>query len=377
MSAPVAVFLFCCFASLGVGRATAPPAVETVRAWVASGVEAFRAERFAEALVEFRRAEPHAAALGARAAVRFNIARCLDELGRSADAIAAFERYLAFPDKPAPRRRAVARIQALVAQTYGTLDVRCDPPGAGLKAAGPTPKAGACPANWQRLLPGEYAIAMFVAGKAVDRRTVAVTVGETARVELRHQDGALAVTATVPGATIYVDGRAMGTSPATVPLPPGEHAVRVIALGYRPWRAVVEVSAAKTVTVRAALQAWKPTPAKQPVWRTVLPWALAGASTASLVAGGVLFARGQDAETDAARTYARYRAADGPTEAAALRDQTRAHDRAAASDRRWALGLFGAGAAFAAASVWAFMGRDQLTATGGADGFGLGWRIRW
>lgn len=376
-SATIIIFFFFWAASPAGATPTERPTPETVQAWIATGVEAFRAGRHEAALTEFRKAEPHAALSGGRAAVRFNIARCLDELGRFPEAIAAYERYLAFPDKPGPRRRAVARISALVSKTYGRLDVQCEPPGAGLKATGPTASTGTCPARWERLLPGAYTISLFVAGKPVDRQTATVRVGHTATAKLRQRDGALTVRSNVGGATIYVDGRAVGTSPVTLPLAPGTYAVRAVALGRRPWRSEVEVKPARTAVLTAELALWTAGNPDPPGWTKIAPWVLAGVSAASLIAGGIFLSNSQDAEDAADRAYASYRGATVPADAAALRSRTRAHDKAAKDDRMWAIGLLGTGTALAAATVWAFIGLEQLVTVAGPNEFGLGWGIEW
>ena len=51
--------------------------------------------------------------------LRFNLGRCLEELGRPREAISAFERYLDTPDSETARARATERIAALEEEQTG------------------------------------------------------------------------------------------------------------------------------------------------------------------------------------------------------------------------------------------------------------------
>jgi hypothetical protein len=124
------------------------------KVYVEAGVKLFKAKDYEGALVEFRRAEPMGAALGDMAGIRFNIARCLEELGRPAEAIPAFERYLALSDRESPRRRAKRAIERL-ANRVGSLAIQCDAAGTVIRVGDRTYK---CPTIVGLLAPGRHTV---------------------------------------------------------------------------------------------------------------------------------------------------------------------------------------------------------------------------
>lgn len=135
----------------------APPAVaapsrldaETREAVAAAGRH-FSAGRYAEALDALRRIEDR---VPEDASVRWNIARCLEELGRPREAIAAFERARALSADDADRDAADGRIAALRARLPGALWIVCE--GGTVRVDGLDPAA--CPARWDAVPPGRRA----------------------------------------------------------------------------------------------------------------------------------------------------------------------------------------------------------------------------
>ncbi len=57
------------------------------------------------------------------------------------------------------------------------------------------------------------------------------------------------------GAEITVDGKFVGSTPSTLRLVPGEHAVRVEKSGYKAWQRTLGISAGGSVSINPALEA--------------------------------------------------------------------------------------------------------------------------
>jgi hypothetical protein len=62
------------------------------------------------------------------------------------------------------------------------------------------------------------------------------------------------VKSTPPGADINVDGKYMGSTPSTIQLAPGEHAVSIEKKGLPPWQRTMTVTAGGSVTINATLE---------------------------------------------------------------------------------------------------------------------------
>ena len=99
--------------------------------------------------------------------------------------------------------------------------------------------------------------------------------GEREAAELAKLVGAIAVEGAAPGAQIAIDGRDRGVSPAPGPLRvlTGSHLVRVLAEGFLPFEARVEVLAGETarITVVEQRRAPEAPPAPRPAPRAAPP----------------------------------------------------------------------------------------------------------
>ncbi|MFZ4736488.1 MAG: hypothetical protein ACOYM9_11115 [Bradymonadia bacterium] len=170
--------------------ASAPedPAALMVRAQAAIDAASgkFRAGDFDGALGPLREAEALASAANdpALATVRFNIARCLEELDRPAEAVAAFERYLELPDETHRKERAWVAIRALEPRAFGTLQVSCRPAGVRLVANALEASPVLCPWQRARVAPGRYTIEAQAPGYAPTTREVEVKLGPPTFVDL-------------------------------------------------------------------------------------------------------------------------------------------------------------------------------------------------
>ena len=67
--------------------------------------------------------------------------------------------------------------------------------------------------------------------------------------------GALRVDSRPPGASVFVDGKLVGTTPLSLPsVPAGTHAIRLEYEGYRRWTSAIRVVASEQNRVTASLE---------------------------------------------------------------------------------------------------------------------------
>lgn len=87
----------------------------------------FKSKDFTGALDALRKAEPLLTGDPSQSVARFNIARCLEELGRPVEAAAAYDLYLTRPDEARRQARARDALARLTTTSVGTLAIRCTP----------------------------------------------------------------------------------------------------------------------------------------------------------------------------------------------------------------------------------------------------------
>jgi hypothetical protein len=68
------------------------------------------------------------------------------------------------------------------------------------------------------------------------------------------QPATVTVKSTPVGADINVDGKFVGNTPSTIPLPPGDHMISVEKEGLRPWQREMTVSAGGSINIDATLE---------------------------------------------------------------------------------------------------------------------------
>ncbi len=123
--------------------------------------KAFVAGDFERALADYSALEPLLETWKGReretAIARFNLARCLDELNRGAEAITAYERSLKQGLSDTIIAQVKTRIATLEKTALGTLEVRCDALDAVVTVAG-VKRSGACNEYWRKLKPGTYQV---------------------------------------------------------------------------------------------------------------------------------------------------------------------------------------------------------------------------
>jgi hypothetical protein len=156
-----------------------PPAATGAQGSIDRASDLFRARDFVGALESLRSAEIVASAANdpALATIRFNIARCLEELERGPEALTAYETYLALPDEPHRKERAWAAVRALEARHFGALAVACHPASSRVEVGGVTAQPAPCPFEQRRLAPGTYTVTVRALGHRPESRAVLVAPG--------------------------------------------------------------------------------------------------------------------------------------------------------------------------------------------------------
>jgi len=138
------------------------------------------------------------------------------------------------PVAPAKGRNARKKA-ALAAIIPGGLAIDSTPQGAQVQLDGKTDPSWVTPFALTNVQPGQHSITVSKAGYSTDQRTVNVTAANraTTLVHLTQLMATLVVKSDPAGASIYVDGRDMGTkTPAQVSVDKGQHVVLVRMPGY-------------------------------------------------------------------------------------------------------------------------------------------------
>ncbi len=162
-----------------------PTQLRRAQALVNEASAAFRSKDYLAALKALRAAEPLAEKADdpALPQIRFNIARCLEQLGRPAEAMAAYDRYNELPDASHRKQRAFEAMRQLRGQVFGTLSVACSPTGSLVEIAGITKGAASCPWQSQEVKPGAYAVKISHPGYESKIETIDIEAGKSFKVE--------------------------------------------------------------------------------------------------------------------------------------------------------------------------------------------------
>lgn len=141
--------------------------------------ELFRTGDFEGALGELRRAE----ALTDLAVVRYNIARCLEEMGKEAEAVGAFDKYLALNDASGGsadrQKRARETVARLAPKLFGGLEVTCPVEGSSVFVMELMQAPAPCPWKAEKVPPGTYEVQTFSPGFAPFVTKVTVPPGKS------------------------------------------------------------------------------------------------------------------------------------------------------------------------------------------------------
>lgn len=148
--------------------------------------QSYGAGDFEAALAALKKAEviAESAQDASLASIRFNIARCLEQLGRVEDALEAYKRYDQLPDAPHRKQKAFTAMQALEQQVFAVLSVSCAPAGAVVSIPGVTKGPRPCPWQSAKVLPGAYAVRVSAPGHAEEVRSITVKAGTAENVQV-------------------------------------------------------------------------------------------------------------------------------------------------------------------------------------------------
>lgn len=228
-----------------------------------------REAAYAEAAEEFRRAYetlPHFEVL-------YNLALAYVELGRSLDALATFERYLAEgASNVAPARRSeveqeILRLRAQV----GELRLTVAPAEARVLIDG-QPTAAETRSSPIRLGVGRHEVTAQAQGYVPIARSFELVANEPLDLSIALErapprkappvPGKLEVTCRVPGAGISVDGRNVAKTPLEEPLllPAGYRVLAFARAGYANVQSPVRVTSGKVASIDCGLQELNPLP---------------------------------------------------------------------------------------------------------------------
>jgi len=174
-------------ALLAASASAAPESAATrhkVQAHLDRAAKKYAAKDFGGALAELKAAEK----LSDLAVVRYNVARCYEELGRSAEALAAFESYLALTDSTAGaadrKKRAGEEAKRLEPKVFGSVSIRCSVASAKLTVAHLVETAQPCPLTRDRVKPGSFEVHAEAPGFVPVTVTLQVKAGERADLPL-------------------------------------------------------------------------------------------------------------------------------------------------------------------------------------------------
>ncbi|MEZ4463573.1 MAG: hypothetical protein R3F60_12490 [bacterium] len=194
----------------------------------------FLKKQYAEAVEQYRQAEAAGLLPPEVRIVRWQIARSLEEAGANADALTAFEAYLAVEEDAERQKEARAHIANLELLTFGAIAVEC---ASGYQVSLNQEAPAPCPILRRRLPPGQYAVTLHNASPdlAWPTQTIELAAGPPTTVTFAEPSRAIVESRVVDRALeISVDGVAVGPAPRTIVLPPGEHAFTGTA-GKRTW----------------------------------------------------------------------------------------------------------------------------------------------
>ncbi len=244
-----------------------------------SGKNLFEIGDFRGALLKFA----HAFDLSAEPRLLWNMAACEKEAHRYARAVNLVERYLKTGGEkitPEARANATGTLEALKG-LYSRVTVEGAPTDAKLYVDDEAVE-----------LPFDMKVPLDVGTRRLRfehpdfeplTRSLEITGGKDESVTVEMQPlpaGRLAVVAS-PGDTIVVDGKVVGTERWESRVQPGQHTLRVTAVGKKPYEATVQVTGEGIRTIQVSLQEQK----KSALW----PYIVGGLALASGAAVGGYF----------------------------------------------------------------------------------------
>jgi len=172
------------------------------------------------------------------------------------------------PPKSDDRRRETPAAPAPVALSNGRLVIRSTPAGAHVTVDGKD--AGATPATVRELARGPHNVRVTQDGYAADERRIVLTeerMSQAMRFELTKKPvpgaapappagpGGLMVESRPTGASVFVDGRLIGTTPVAIEsVSAGDHSIGLESAGYQRWVGSVRVATGERARITASLE---------------------------------------------------------------------------------------------------------------------------
>ncbi len=183
----------CRAAALLLALAATPPLaraqgddVQAAQALVNEAAQNFGAGDLAAAVKALRTAAPLAERSQPTAVptIRFNIARCLEELERWDEALEAYEAYNPLPDQQHRKQRAWQAVQALEKRVYGAVAVTCTPGGALVRLVERPDDVRPCPARFEKVKAGPHTVRVEHPSAPQAEVEVTVEAGATATAQV-------------------------------------------------------------------------------------------------------------------------------------------------------------------------------------------------
>ena len=230
------------------------------------GRELYRDGKLEQAEAEFRSAFD---LFGTSPKLAFNLGRVNERLGRLADAVRFYQKYLELKPKAADRetvQQVVATLLSRLERDRPELVVTTAPAGAQIFLGAAKESAGVSPLTL-RVESGSHAIRAELEGHASAAGTVNVVKGKPAAIALTlratdqvAQAATLVVTSNPGGADVFIDAGSepAGKTPLSVQVQPGSHAVRVVLEGFDAQTRTVDVEAGRNSAL--AIELAKPAP---------------------------------------------------------------------------------------------------------------------
>lgn len=265
--------------SPALARADEPAAkTEAAAAAKARGDDALVGGRAAEALAAYKESY----ALEKNAAVVYNMGRANQALGNYPEALDRYEEFAATaPSAVLARVPGLPGLLAEVRSHVATVAIAVDVPGAtvklGDKVVGTTPLAKPI-----RTSVGQVQVVIEKEGwfPYSKSHTFAAGVGTLdVMLHSKAKEAIVAVTSSVVGAKLSIDGREEGTVPTEIAVSPGSHRLDLTRDGYKAARASIALAAGERSTVDVPMEKSAPITAKWWFWTGVTAVVLGAVAT--------------------------------------------------------------------------------------------------
>jgi len=322
---------------------------------------------------------------------RWNVARCLEELGQAEKAIQAFEHYLKLKDKPESQAQARERIRLLEERYLGQLQISCNLEGVKLQIKRLV-HSHPCPGEWRRVRAGQYHVEARSPEGIKLSQGLEIRAGRLHKIRLAFP-GRLKIRSATEGARVLIDRQFVGKTPYLGEQPPG-HYIVTLQSDQAEWSKEVQVLAGKEVSVEAILidqGGGQVSVSDQLKEDGILPWLTLGGSALSLGLGGFFAYRASQGFKEMETAGSRYALAQEEAEALKERRAIEQYRDEARQDRLIAWSGLGLGLLLGSGSLWALLSADEFVqpeplSTPGRSSFnpssleggaGLSWSLRW